>query len=73
VPDDVQKAQQRLKRAEDAKRRRAMGKPLPLSDADLDDLSTVSPADVKAADADARRHGSPLFNALLNAQPRDDA
>lgn len=49
-----------------------MGKPLPLTDADLDDLSVVSPADVKAADADARRHGSPLFNDLLNATPRED-
>lgn len=72
TPDDVQKAQQRLKRAQDAKRRRAMGTPLPLTDADLDDLSVVSPADMKAADADARRHGSPLFNALLNAQPREE-
>lgn len=49
-----------------------MGTPLPLTDADLDDLSVVSPADMKAADADARRHGSPLFNALLNAQPREE-
>lgn len=71
-PSKLDAAARKLKAAEDAARRKRMGPPLPLTDADLDDLSAITPADIKAADADARRHGSPLFNALLNATPRED-
>lgn len=68
VPDDVQKAQQRLKRAEDAKRRSAMGKPLKLSDAALEEAAQVREADVESAVSFWRQNASPKFRDLLDAE-----
>jgi hypothetical protein len=65
-------AEARLKVSRDKARRAKMGTPIDLSDADLDTLSNVTPADAKAAEAHARRYGSPLFNAMLGAEPVDD-
>jgi hypothetical protein len=66
--DDVQKAQKRLKRAEDAKRRRAMGKPLKLTDAALEEAAQVREADVESAVAFWRKNASPEFRDLLDAE-----
>lgn len=70
--DEVKAAERRLKAAQDTARRKKMGPPLDITDDDLDQMATVTDADVKTAAAHARRHGSPLFNALLDAQPIED-
>lgn len=68
MPDDVQKAQERLKRAEDAKRRRALGTPLKLTEAALDEAAHVREADVESAVSFWRQNASPEFRELLDAE-----
>lgn len=58
-------AERRIKR-----RRRAV--PKPLTDADLDQLAEITPADVQGAKALWDRYASPEFRGLLDAKPIDD-
>lgn len=44
-----------------------------LTDEELDELAKITPEDIERAKAAARKYGSPLFNALLNADAEDDA
>jgi hypothetical protein len=50
-----------------------LGAPLQWTDADLDALSVVSEQDVLDAQSFAAQHGSPEFQALLNAEPEEEA
>lgn len=65
---DLVAAQQALTAAQDRKRRRALGKPLALSDAALDALSTVSDADVAAAENLWRAANPGPLGDLLDAE-----
>lgn len=49
-----------------------LGAPLPLSDDDLDEMSRVTPQDIKKAAAFWRAHVSPKFASLLDAQVEED-
>ena len=48
-----------------------MGKPLPLSDAELDDMAKVTPDDIRKAKAFTRKH-APLIAELLDAIDEPD-
>lgn len=48
-------------------KRKPLGKPLPLSDQDLDMAALVTPQDIEQAKAHAAQFGTARFNALLNA------
>lgn len=65
---DLVAAQHALTAAQDRKRRRAMGRPLALSDAALDALSAVGDADVAAAAALWRMANPGPLAMLLEAE-----
>jgi hypothetical protein len=44
-----------------------------LSDAELDELARITPADIEAARQRWERTASPEFRALLDAQPGEEA
>ncbi len=54
-----------------AENRVPLGKPLDLSDEELDDLSEISPQDIAEAQAAWRRDAPPEFRDLLDAKPED--
>lgn len=49
----------------------SVGEALPLTDADLDELSGITLADIENAQTWARVNGSRRYNALLNAKEDD--
>jgi tRNA A37 threonylcarbamoyladenosine synthetase subunit TsaC/SUA5/YrdC len=65
-------AQRALNAARDTAKRRAMGRPLALTDANLDALSTVGEADVPAAEALWRQANPGPLGDLLDATPAED-
>lgn len=68
MPDQVAAAQARLKAAQDRARRKAMGPPLKTTDADLDALAQVGPADVGEIEAFIREAAGQAGVDLLNAK-----
>jgi hypothetical protein len=56
-----------------AEKRVPLGAPLEWGEADLDALSAVSEQDLVDAQAWSAQHGSPEFQALLNADPEEEA
>lgn len=66
---NLKASEQRLRVAQDRARRKKLGKPLGLTDAELDQAATVTAADVKSARAYVERYGSPRLKALLDAEP----
>jgi hypothetical protein len=70
-PTDTKAAERRLKRAEDAKRRRAMGTGLPLTDAALEEAATVNAIDIESAVQYWDRTVPPQARGLLDAQTED--
>jgi hypothetical protein len=65
---EVADAQRALNVARDTAKRRAMGRPLALTDADLDALSVTGEADVPAAVALWRRANPGPLGELLDAE-----
>lgn len=49
-----------------------LGKPLQLSDDELDQLAVVTPADIEKAKAFWRANAPPKFQTLLDAQPIEE-
>ncbi len=68
----VDEAARRLKKAQELKRRRNMGEPLDVSDAELERLSEITETDIALAQSHARKNGSSVFNDLLRATEDDD-
>jgi hypothetical protein len=66
---DLLAAERRLAAAQDKARRRALGKPLRLSDAALDQAAVVGEADAAVAEAQWDRDSG--LPGLLSAEPRE--
>jgi hypothetical protein len=66
---DLLAAERRLAAAQDKARRRALGKPLRLSDAALDQAAVVGDADAAVAEAQWDRDSG--LPGLLSAEPRE--
>jgi hypothetical protein len=66
-------AQDRLAEAEDAAARERLGPALDWTDAELDDLADVGPADVADAVAAWKRDAPPVLRGLIDAEPADEA
>jgi len=58
--------------AEQPKKRVPLGKPLHLTDEQLDQLSIVTPEDIEKAKAFWRNNAPPEFQGLLDAQAVDE-
>lgn len=67
-PSKLETASRKLRAAEDAKRRKAMGPPQKLSDQALEEASQVREADVESSVAFWRKNASPAFKDLLDAE-----
>jgi hypothetical protein len=69
----VSDASDRLREAEDAAARERLGPPLDWTDADLDDLAEIRPADIAAAEAAWRRDAPTPLRDLLDAEVDEQA
>jgi hypothetical protein len=69
VPRDPKlvESERRLKAAQDKARRKAIGPPLPLSDAALAQAASMGPLDLAAAAAFWRRHARPGVKRVIEA------
>jgi hypothetical protein len=67
----VSEAQDRLTEAEDAAARARLGPSLDWTDAELDDLADVGPADIADAAAAWKRDAPPALRGLIDAEPAD--
>lgn len=68
---DLADAQKRLNAARDRARRARMGPPLRLSDADLNTLAEIGPADLATAEALWRAANPGPLGDLLDAEPEE--